>query len=91
MARLVTIDQIEGNSNLGNPVFSNYGKMQNFSYLVMSPVKEDPIPPDPDSLITKDNMNFTLKPSLMDMNGNSLNDQNRPEGEVSASEKKEQI
>lgn len=30
MARLFTIDNIEGNSNLGNPVFSNYGKMANY-------------------------------------------------------------
>jgi hypothetical protein len=30
MARVFTIDSIEGNSNLGNPVFSNYGKMQNY-------------------------------------------------------------
>jgi len=41
MARVFTIDSIEGNSNLGNPVFSNYGKMQNYQYLVLSPVKED--------------------------------------------------
>jgi hypothetical protein len=41
MARIFTIDSIEGNSNLGNPVFSNYGKMQNYQYLVLSPVKED--------------------------------------------------
>ena len=41
MARVFTIESIEGNSNLGNPVFSNYGKMQNYQYLVLSPVKED--------------------------------------------------
>jgi hypothetical protein len=41
MARIFTIDTIEGNSNLGNPVFSNYGKMQNYQYLVLSPVKDD--------------------------------------------------
>ena len=44
MARIFTIDTIEGNSNLGNPVFSNYGKMQNYQYLVLSPVKEDDMP-----------------------------------------------
>ena len=41
MARLFTIDNIEGNSHLGNPVFSNYGKMANYQYLVLSPVKPD--------------------------------------------------
>ena len=41
MARVFTIDSIEGNSNLGNPVFSKQAKMQNYSYLVLSPVKED--------------------------------------------------
>lgn len=44
MARVFTIDSIDGNSNLGNPVFSNYGKMQNYQYLVLSPVKEDGVP-----------------------------------------------
>ena len=44
MARVFTIESIEGNSNLGNPVFSNYGKMQNYQYLVLSPVKEDDMP-----------------------------------------------
>jgi hypothetical protein len=41
MAKIFAIENIEGNSNLGNPVFSNYGKMQNYQYLVLSPVKED--------------------------------------------------
>ena len=36
-----TIDSIEGNSNLGNPVFSKQAKMHNYHYLVLSPVKED--------------------------------------------------
>ena len=30
MAKIFAIENIEGNSNLGNPVFSNYGKMQNY-------------------------------------------------------------
>lgn len=41
MARIFTIDTIQGNSNLGNPVFSNFGKMANYHYLVLSPAKED--------------------------------------------------
>jgi hypothetical protein len=50
MARLFTIDNIEGNSNLGNPVFSNYGKMANYQYLVLSPVK----PADEEGFSKKD-------------------------------------
>ena len=41
MARLFTIDSIEGNSNLGNPVFSKFGKMANYAYIALSPQKED--------------------------------------------------
>jgi hypothetical protein len=44
MARIFSIQQIEGNSNLGNPVFSNYAKMQNFQYLAFSPIKDDLFP-----------------------------------------------
>ena len=39
-AQLFTIDKIEGNSNIGVPVFSRYGKMQNYNFLCMSPVKK---------------------------------------------------
>ena len=39
MSRIFTIDSIEGNSNLGNPVFSTFGKMTNFHYIVLSPQK----------------------------------------------------
>ena len=41
MARVYTIDLIEGNSNLGVPVFSNFGKMSNYQYLALSPVPPD--------------------------------------------------
>ena len=56
MARVFTIDSIEGNSNLGNPVFSNYGKMQNYQYLVLSPVKEDDAGPGKGDDLNNDNM-----------------------------------
>jgi len=39
-AQLFTIDKIEGNSNIGVPVFSRFGKMQNYNFLCMSPVKK---------------------------------------------------
>jgi len=42
-AQLFTIDKIEGNSNIGVPVFSRFGKMQNYNFLVMSPVKKDKV------------------------------------------------
>lgn len=42
-AELFTIDKIEGNSNIGVPVFSRFGKMQNYNFLVMSPVKKDKV------------------------------------------------
>lgn len=61
MARVFTIESIEGNSNLGNPVFSNYGKMQNYQYLVLSPVKEDDTGPKDDGGLNNDNMQFKVK------------------------------
>ena len=41
MAGVVTISSIEGNSNLGVPVFSRSGRKYNYSYLVFTPSKED--------------------------------------------------
>ena len=57
MARLFTIENIEGNSNLGNPVFSNYGKMANYQYLVLSPQKND----TSDKPILEENMPLTAE------------------------------
>jgi hypothetical protein len=67
-ARIFTIDAIEGNSNLGNPVFSNYGKMQNYQYLVLSPVKEDGVKDDDENQqpLNNENMQFKIKKNLMD-------------------------
>ena len=61
-----TIDSIEGNSNLGNPVFSKIGKMQNYNYPVLSPVKEghDPLTKD-EGDPTADNMQFKIKKNIM--------------------------
>lgn len=61
MARVFTIESIEGNSNLGNPVFSNYGKMQNYQYLVLSPVKEDDVPGAHGDDGGNDNLQFKIK------------------------------
>jgi hypothetical protein len=62
MARIFTIDSIEGNSNLGNPVFSNYGRMQNYQYLALSPVKDDVGKKDGENsqslILTLENMQF---------------------------------
>ena len=66
MARLFTIESMEGNSNLGNPVFSNYGKMQNYQYLVLSPVKEDARRPEEADGLAQDNMQFRVKKPLAD-------------------------
>ena len=63
MARLVTIESIEGNSNLGNPVFSNYGKMQNYQYLVLTPVKveQEEEEEGPGGPLKEENMQFRIK------------------------------
>jgi hypothetical protein len=38
-ATLFIIDKIEGNSNIGVPVFSRKALAQNFNYLALSPQK----------------------------------------------------
>jgi hypothetical protein len=35
-----TINSIEGNSYIGVPVFSRFGQMQNYNYIVLSPQKK---------------------------------------------------
>jgi len=63
-----TIDSIEGNSNLGTPVFSNFGKMQNYHYLVLSPVKEDVELKNKDEdggAIGGESMQFKLKKNII--------------------------
>ena len=64
MARVYTIESIEGNSNLGVPVFSRQGLMSNINYIDFSPKKE-PRParregPDP---VSTENLKFNLKPA----------------------------
>ena len=65
MARIFTIESIEGNSNLGNPVFSNFGKMRNYQYIALSPSKEGRLPrgraDEPEPALDKDNMQFKVK------------------------------
>jgi len=41
MAGVFTIDAVEGNSNIGVPVFSRYGKKANYNFLVFSPTRKD--------------------------------------------------
>ena len=40
MAQTFTIDSIDGNSYIGVPVFSRFGQMQNYNYIVLSPQKK---------------------------------------------------
>jgi hypothetical protein len=94
MARILKIDSIEGNSNLGNPVFSNYGKMQNFQYLVLSPVKEDLGMNNSENSkkdLTKENMTFKIKKHLMDMPGVKIGAKDDEYKTLSTKEKQEQI
>ena len=63
-SKVYTIDAIEGNSNLGVPVFSNYGKMQNYQYICLSPEKKENIvsvQTSDEQQLTSDNMQFKIK------------------------------
>ena len=56
---LFTIDAIEGNSNIGVPVYSRFGQMQNYNFIALSPVKqagEQEVPEEP--LVAKENVKF---------------------------------
>jgi len=61
-AQLFTIDKIEGNSNIGVPVFSRFGQMQNYNFLVLSPVKKpkEVVQNNEKSLIDQVNEKFKL-------------------------------
>ncbi len=61
MAETFTIKSIEGNSFIGVPVFSRFGQMQNYNYIVMSPqkkVKKRETQEDP--IIDAENQRFKL-------------------------------
>ena len=64
MAQVYTIEKIEGNSNLGVPVFSRQGLMSNYNYIDLSP-KREPRPPGQTgpTPVTVENMKFELKPA----------------------------
>ena len=63
MAQTFTIDSIEGNSYIGVPVFSRFGQMQNYNYIVMSPQKKlkEPQPPE-EPIIDQENLKYKLLP-----------------------------
>lgn len=56
-----TIDSIAGNSFIGVPVFSRFGQMQNYNYIVMSPQKKVKEKENTElHLIDKENERFKL-------------------------------
>ena len=63
MAQLFTIDKIEGNSNIGAPVFSRFGQMQNYNFLVLSPVKKPKLNEGDaeEALVSEENKKFMIK------------------------------
>lgn len=61
MANIYTIDKIEGNSFIGNPVFSRFGMKQNYNYIVMSPQKKDKTKKVvKDDLLDRENLKFKI-------------------------------
>ena len=56
-----TINSIEGNSYIGVPVFSRFGQMQNYNYIVLSPQKKmKEKTEDQDAILDEENLKFTL-------------------------------
>ena len=61
MAQIYTIDKIEGNSFIGVPVFSRFGQMQNYNYIVLSPQKKPKENKETDDLLLdKENLKFQI-------------------------------
>jgi hypothetical protein len=56
MTKTIYIDKIEGNSNLGNPVFSNFAKMNNYQYIALTPHHQEKEDLDPEIPKTKEDM-----------------------------------
>ena len=66
MTQTFTIDSIEGNSYIGVPVFSRFGQMQNYNYIVMSPQKKVKVKDDGDVyLIDEENQRYKIDPPDM--------------------------
>ena len=62
MTSTFTIDSIEGNSYIGVPVFSRFGQMQNYNYIVMSPQKKvKKKDKTEDAIVDQENERFKLE------------------------------
>ena len=69
MAQTFTIDSIEGNSYIGVPVFSRFGQMQNYNYIVMSPQKKlKETEKGDDDLLDAENAKYRLVQDKSEMN-----------------------
>jgi hypothetical protein len=57
------IDSIEGNSNIGVPVFSRFGQKQNYQFITLSPIKEFKIkqPKVEDPIVAQENEKFKIE------------------------------
>lgn len=61
---LFLIDKIEGNSNIGVPVFSKLAQQQNFDFLALAPKKKEKMKVqngDSGALLSKDLVRFKIK------------------------------
>lgn len=67
--RVFVLDHMEGNSNLGVPVFSNFGKMNNYQYLALSPVQPDIQKKDDKVISYRDQLQFKIQKNIVYDNG----------------------
>ena len=66
MAKVFIIDAIEGNSNIGVPVFSKFGQMQNYNYIVLSPTKVSKFKDKTiDPTLDQENEKFRIQPATV--------------------------
>ena len=83
MAQTFTIKSIEGNSFIGVPVFSRFGQMQNYNYIVMSPQKKvKKRDTDEDPIIDAENQRFKLMSVEPNAENDSTMKQRQSQGEI---------
>ena len=81
MTQTFTIDSIEGNSYIGVPVFSRFGQMQNYNYIVMSPQKKvKKKDKTEDAIVDLENERFKLE--LVDPEATKKEDEDDKNGET---------
>lgn len=75
--QIITTKSIQGNSNIGVPVYSKFAQMQNYNFIVLSPQKQQKVVPidEVESLVNVENEKFRIEP-IRALHRNEANGEN---------------